>query len=440
MPPRSERELMDYIAGDMNGWLGNYVEYARRLTDAPLAFHVAGGLGAMAGAVGSQLFWYGGGHREQWPNLYLLMLAPSGIMRKSTSVDLPTDALVRARPGVILDREFSPEQFIRNLADQPTSVLKEAEFGSLLERMKSSYMQGMKQRLTDLYDCQQAYERALRGADGRGERIKIVRPSLTIVAASTMDWLVESLTETDMRSGFMPRFLFISPKEKEPEPAGGYWADSDTSMVTHLVKALSKMAHMNRTEVSFRRVRRRVVEWTTDAAAVAQTGEADSNLLGLYSRLGHHLAKLCALITVSDAGIEPTYEVSEDAAERAIALLEWILESTARVFEERVIFSKFERLAQEALRRIGGGIDRSKLLKDMRCPAQDLNRLLQTLTERGQITEEAITTAGRPRKIITRVLDAPSLVADAKEVKEAEGSWERSPPNHVVSFARGGSV
>ena len=143
-----EREIMRYVAGPSTGWLGNYVDYARKMTDAPLAFHVAGGLAAMAGAIGSNVYWKGGGGREQWPNLYILLLAPSGVFRKSTSVDLPTYPLGNAVPGVILDREFSPEQFIRNLAAQPTSVLKESEFGSLLERMKSSYMQGMKQRLT----------------------------------------------------------------------------------------------------------------------------------------------------------------------------------------------------------------------------------------------------------------------------------------------------
>lgn len=399
-----EREVMKYVAGDENGVLGTYVMHARRLTDAPIAFHVAGGLAAMAGAVGSNVYWYGGGHREQWPNLYILLLAPSGVFRKSTSVDLPTNPLADAIPGIILDREFSPEQFIRNLAEHPTSVLKESEFGSLLERMKSSYMQGMKQRLTDLFDCQDSYDRTIRGVSGSGERIRIIRPALTILAASTLDWLVESLTETDMRSGFMPRFLFVAPTQKESEPPGGYWAEGDSQKLRAITKAFSQMAHMKRAEVSFKQVRRRIVQWSTEQTDIAESGTAPDELMGLYSRLGHHLAKLCALITVSDEGIQPAYEVTPEAAERAIAFLEWILEGTARVFDERVTFSKFEQQAQKALRFIGAQTERGVLLKRMKCAANELDRVLVTLKERGEIMEQTEQTGGRPRKLVVRVI------------------------------------
>jgi hypothetical protein len=427
-----ERETMLRVAGADDSWLGNYVLYARRLTDAPIAFHVAGGLAAMAGAIGSNIFWRGGGHREQWPNLYVLLLAPSGVFRKSTSVDLPTYPLANAVPGIILDREFSPEQFIRNLADHPTSVLKESEFGSLLERMKSSYMQGMKQRLTDLFDCQDSYDRVIRGATGGGERIRIIRPALTILAASTLDWLVESLTETDMRSGFMPRFLFIAPTIKESEPPGGYWAEGDPKMLAYITKALAQMATMKRTEVSFKKVRRRIVEWTTDQSEVAESGTAADELMGLYSRLGHHLAKLCVLLTVSDEGILPAYEITEDAAERAIAMLEWILEGTARVFDERVTFSKFEQQAQKALRFIGGQTERGVLLKRMKCAANELDRLLVTLKERGEIREETEQTGGRPRKLIVRTLPEGG---GEERGRNGAVSGEVSPNGRIVSFS-----
>jgi hypothetical protein len=424
---------MVWIAGAEDSWLRNYVEYARSITDAPLAFHVAGGLAAMAGAVGSNVWWRGGGGREQWPNLYLLLLAPSGIFRKSTSVDIPMNLLAKASPGSLLDREFTPERFIRNLADQPTSVLKESEFASLLERMKSNYMQGMKQRLTDLFDCQDSYDRTLQGASGgRGERISIVRPALTILAASTLDWLVESLTETDMRSGFMPRFLFFAPTLKEAEPAGGYLAEPDRPLENWLVKTLAQMSGMARRQISFAPSRRRIVGWNTDNSAVVEGGQTPDELLGLYSRLGHHLGKIAALLSVSDDGIRSEYAVAEDTAERAIALMEWILAGTGRVFEERVVFSKFELQAQKALRFIGGGIERGALLKKMKCPASELDRLLMTLKDRGEIDEYTEQTAGRPRRMIVRTL--PDLSGEERGGK-GEVSGEESPNGRVVSFA-----
>lgn len=426
----SERDIMQFIVGSQDSMLGSYVAYARQITDAPLAFHVGGGLAMMAGAIGSNIFWRGGGHREQWPNLFLLLLAPSGIFRKSTSVDLPTNLLAAACSGSILDREFSPEQFIRNLAEQPTSLLKESEFSSLLERMKSSYMQGMKQRLTDLYDCQDSYDRMIRGVNGTGERIRIVRPSLSILAASTLDWLVESLTETDMRSGFMPRFLFIAPSEKEPEPPGGYWATGDSRLSAAIIRGLAGLSRMKRAQVSFKPAHRRIVEWTEAHAVQADTGEAPDELLGLYSRLGHHLAKLCTLLTVSEDAIQERYEVSPETADRAIAFMEWILDGTARVFTERVTFSKFEREAQKALRFIGAARDRSDLLKKMKCSAQELDRLVNTLKERGEIIEQVESTGGRPKKMLVRTL--PDLKGEERG-NNGVISGEGSIPTHAIS-------
>ncbi len=244
-----ERALMEAVAGPKHSWLSEYVSYARQITDAPIAFHVGAGLVALAGAVGSKLSWEGGGGRENWANLYVLLLAPSGIYRKSTSVDLACSILDRACPGVVMDREFSPERFIANLAEHPTSVLKEAEFSSLLERMKSSYMTGLKQKLTELYDCVPEYGRNIQGQTEKGvpvpggKRFVITRPALSIISASTTDWLAQSMDANDLRSGFIPRFLMIASTVREPEPTNGYWAERDSGMENWLVQHLGKVAH-----------------------------------------------------------------------------------------------------------------------------------------------------------------------------------------------------
>lgn len=415
-----------HVAGGQGGWLRGYVDHARSVTDAPAIFHVGAGLVALAGAVGSAVSWRGGGNRESWPNLFVLVLAPSGIYRKSTSVDLGVDLLQRACPGVVLDREFSPERFVRNLAAHPTSVLKESEFSSLLERMKSSYMQGMKQRLTDLYDCQAEYTRTIQGpSGGAGEKITIARPALSILAASTLDWLVESLTETDMRSGFMPRFLFFAASQKEPEPPGGYWAEADRATEARLVGSLATLSRLEGSRVSFAPCHRRVVGWVAEHVSVAETEDVPEELMGLYSRLGHHLAKLCVLLQISDDGPSGQYEVRLETAERAITLLEWVLAGTERVFEERIVFSKFERLVQRILALTGEqGADKRDVLRRLKIPVRELDAALQTLAERGEVEVTQAATGGRPRTTIQRVR-RPS---DAEVTKGDTGGrkWDES--------------
>lgn len=404
---------------DGGGFLADYIDYARKLTDAPLAFHCAAGLVAMAGAVGSRVSWHGGGGRENWPSLYVLLLAPSGMYRKSTSVDLACSLLEQAVPGNVMDREFSPERFIRNLAERPTCVLKEAEFSSLLERMKSNYMMGLKQRLTELYDCIPSYDRNINGANGAngGERISIKRPALSILAASTTDWLVASITEMDLRSGFIPRFLLFPGSEREQEPPGGYWAAHSPSTEGKLVGMLREAAHIQPAHLNVSDIRDHLIAW--DNKQRARYDEMTmGDISGVYSRLAHSAAKICALLAVSDMDVTQEYVVPLSIAKRATALMDWILESTETVFAESLVFEKFERLVQRFLQLIKSkgeeGADRSIVLKNMHVDSRTLDRIKDTCLERGELTLEKVPSGGRLREIFKLT------ESDAKKAKEVE--------------------
>ncbi len=416
------------VAGD-TGWLASYVAYARTLTDAPLMFHLGAGFIAVAGAVGSQVSWRGGG-RENWPNLYVLLLAPSGIYRKSTSVDLGCGLLAQACPDRVMDREFSGERFIRNLARQPVSVLKEAEFSSLLERMKASYMAGMDRRLTELWDCQAEYSRHLQGQDGggHGDRIVILRPALSIIAASTTDWLVASITELDLRSGFLPRFLLVPSTEKEEEPPGGYWAEQDRSAETALVTGLRHVATQNRIHVRVTDVVQRLVKWEQGYQKRASRVE---ELSGVYSRLGAHAAKISVLLAISDGDqMGRDLVLTESVVERACAWLDWVVEKSEDTFNQHMVFSKFERLAQKALAYVTPeGTDRRLILRWMHISTDELTKVLKTLEERGEVHVEQ-----RDRRTIVQRLLTPDPVT---LVTFGDGSGDTSRANgHTNGVAK----
>lgn len=422
--------MAEAVAGVHSSWLGGYVDYARGLTDAPLMFHVGAGFVAMAGATGSRLSWQGGGGRENWPNIYILLLAPSGLYRKSTSVDLSCSFLNRAAPGTVMDNEFSPEQFIQSLSEHPSSVIKEAEFSSLLERMKANYMGGLKQRFTELYDCVPEYSRHTRGESmgPGGKRLMILRPALSILAASTTDWLVESITELDLRSGFLPRFLLWPAYMKEPEPKRGYWEERDAGRENALVQQLAAMVHREPATVSFRRVRDQLSRWND--SITKDNPEMVEELGGVYSRLGHHVSKLCALLTISEENPATRYEVTPDVAERVMALMDWVIRSSEQTFSQHLVFSKFERQAQKLLSWIPEeGADRSALLKRSKLKVNEFEGILKTLKERLEIDiDENVVTGGRFKTVIRR-LNPPSL--EDGEIRGNKGgeSGERSSTN-----------
>lgn len=434
----NERELAQYVVGGNSSWLGSYLRYARSLTDAPALFHVGSGLVVLAGAVGSSLAWKGGGGRENWPNLYVLLLAPSGSYRKSTSVDLACSLLVRACPGTVMDNEFSVERFVRSLAEHPTAVLKSAEFSALLERMKASYMGPLKPLLTELYDCVPEYSRRITGEGGsQGEKLRIERPALSIIAASTTDWLVASINEMDLRSGFLPRFVLFPCSQKEPEPQGGYWSEPDPTEEKALISGLAAIRFhgtRGRLTVSFQAVRDELVAWNGRQERRAQIEE----MAGLYSRLGHYAAKLCALLAISDGDDQQgRLEISQDQCQRAIALLEWIVDGSERTFEEHLVFEKFERLMQKALRFIraqeGAEVDQSALLKHLHLKSHELKQVLETLRERGEVDLPPPLATGGRLKTIIRALDTD----DGKKGKKGEVFGELSLVPQPLNGAAG---
>ncbi len=126
----------------------------------------------------------------------------------------------------------------------------------------------------------------------------------------------------------------------------------------------------------------------------------------MYSRVAHSAAKLCALLTIAESDASLEYVVTEDVVERATLLMEWILESTNRTYQEHLVFEKYEQKIQRLLGFIGFGIDgieKGKLLRKMRVPATELANLIGTLKDRGEVTEDTLVTAGRYKTVFSRI-------------------------------------
>ena len=193
------------------GILQSYFQWAEPTTDAPLQFHIAGGL-VLAGTVAGRSIWLDRGHGRLYPNIWALILAPSSFFRKSTAVSQTERILRKYRDGMyLLPNEMTPEKFIDTLANNPQALLRWKEFAGALGQFERNYMFGFKELLTELFDCPPTYERALKSQE---EPIVIEKPHLNIFAASTIDWLLSKIKEGDIRGGFFSRFIYFAPTAK----------------------------------------------------------------------------------------------------------------------------------------------------------------------------------------------------------------------------------
>jgi len=64
------------------GFLGEFIAYLKRRTDCPADFHIHAGMAALAAALGNRV-WCDGWARAISPNLWIVILAPSGCVGRT---------------------------------------------------------------------------------------------------------------------------------------------------------------------------------------------------------------------------------------------------------------------------------------------------------------------------------------------------------------------
>jgi hypothetical protein len=374
-----------------NGWLRDYINYAETLTDAPSEFHLMTGLTLLSVAAGNSITYRGFGGGEHWCNLYALIIAPTGFFRKSTALSIGRRIIGKANKGLILPNEQTRERFLTELKEKPTAILFISEFAAQLSLWGREYMGGMKEIITELYDPMGQYIRQTMKA----EKVIINKPSLSILAATTSDWLVERLTAGDIRGGLMGRFL-ICPASEKTKWQGLPEMPSD-SIEDDLATRLGAISNIECAKVSLDGIKEKLNRWLKTIEALI-TQKANPETAGFTSRMGNHLVKIATLYHISKIGVQNKYEIDDDSLTKAINLISYLLHGLETLTRTTLTLSKTEQDLQRLLQRIkqDGGITHRELLRYSHMKIRDFQAMINTLIDRGEIKSTLIKTPGRP--------------------------------------------
>ena len=163
-----------------------------------------------------------------YPNLWVILVAPQGRGHKSSALRMAKtflDKLPLEHQPTTLASKLTPEALIKSLASQTITaemaegvdpnlikILKKkaqgliysSELGVFLGKEK--YNQGMIALLTDLYDCPDAWtsETIMRGDQ------MLYEVCISVMGASTPDWMQTMLPSDTFKGGFMSRLLLIA--------------------------------------------------------------------------------------------------------------------------------------------------------------------------------------------------------------------------------------
>lgn len=192
------------------GFLEKYVAYAKQLTDAPTIYHYGCAFAVLSTVVGPFV------HEpllKSKANLWILLLGPTTIYRKTTCLNIARMLLLEVDEELIIAADFSPQGLLAEFAEangRAGMLLKDEASGLFHSIRRQDFMSGTKEWLIKLYDGESFYRRL------RKERYGVKNPYFVWLGGAVTTKLMEALTEEDIYSGLMVRFILIQPENRGP--------------------------------------------------------------------------------------------------------------------------------------------------------------------------------------------------------------------------------
>ena len=177
------------------------------------------GISALAGALRRRV-WIDMKRYKIYPSFYICLVAPPGVVAKSTSIDVAMK-LLRKVPGInfgpdsvtwpsLVEKfEECSEAFEFNDLWYPMSALtlEASELGSLLQPQDRS----MIDLYITLWDGRDSYKKATKhsGSDN------VEAPWINMLAGTTPNWIADNMPKATIGGGLTSRIIFVYAKHKE---------------------------------------------------------------------------------------------------------------------------------------------------------------------------------------------------------------------------------
>ena len=362
-----------------------YVEWASEITDAPRAYHEAIARFVLSSVVNRKI-WLPFGPQKLHPNIYMLIVGPSTLKRKSWSVKLGRKLIAEIYPDFTIQETSSRQAFISEFARRDRTpcgagMIHIDELKGFVDRVKmGNWHQGFFQDLSSFYDGESFRRR--RGVDEKEkEEYRIDDPFLNIAACCSFDWLSSSIEASDLLGGFFSRFLWIVDNEPvtqiKTHPSPG-----DAMKYQLLVQKLYRInEYMG------------PAAWSPDADAIYhawiqewrlknQGGQWDSN----YDRMTFVAQKLALLQAISrteltDDLVNPTIYITPADLKPAIQL---VMKTTTAFKDISIGDSRDDLMIRRVAAKIlkAGRIEHAALMRGVRdLDAKKLQLAIATLRE-----------------------------------------------------------
>lgn len=287
-------------------WLNAYLSYSDH-SEAPEKFHMWTGIGTVAGALRRRV-WIDQKYFQWTPNMYIIFVAPPGIVSKSTTASIGMN-LLRQVEGI----KFGPDAvtwqaLVRELQDAKemfqlyegeeeyhtmsalTCVC--SEFGNFL----NPHDREMVDALVSLWDGQVGIWSKITKTQGSD---LIENPWINVLACTTPDWIAGNFPDYMIGGGFTSRCVFVYADAKRklvPYPKYEAQKDHDEQQLKlvqdlgHIANTIAGEYHLSPDARTFGE------EWYEAHYANPPRGLVGERFAGYIARKQTHIHKLAMVL------------------------------------------------------------------------------------------------------------------------------------------------
>ncbi len=398
-----------------NAFVREFIRLREGTNDAPLEYAEAHAIGTLAAIAGPRLTI----PVRQKPrpiacNLFVVIVGPSTIARKSDVQEHTHHLLKEIVPGHLIEAPGSSEALIQDLSSHQETggVLFVDELAWWFAAAKrKTYLSEMKGYVMRAYDGSPLSRRnrakLQKGRDGmmnRAEDADVAdEPCLTILGTSTPERLAQVSSREDIDDGWWPRWIIVWPESRPPlrpmGPPDGAILELRAGVAARLQKVDGRLAGG---------VQALLTPQAWDTAnkifeALETRAVEEPDVAAFVSRMELRVLKVAALLALADdlAGRGNVIVQEGHVTDADRLCTRWLTD--ARRFAESVGLNEFEYSLNQAWRALirmkGRRGPRRDIARAAHVQARVLDEIEKTLVDRGAIEVSEAPTNGRSQKV-----------------------------------------
>jgi len=355
------------------GWIHDYIEWTRQ-TEPPSVFHFFVASTVIGATLGRNVVFDKGAY-QLYPNQCVMIIAPTGICRKTSACNLGTGLYGKAGGTLVGGDKPTPEALVDSLKEQANAVglIYAPELAVFLGKQK--YQEGMVPLLTALFDCPSEWTSK---TIGRGE-VSLSNVALSALFCSTLDWIQTGIAKDAFGGGFMSRFLFVvqeSTSRSFPMPPP---LDKETrkSLISRLTKLKNKKGTFT--------FDKHAAAWYDHWYRTRPAAHGNRQYAGYFERKPDHIIRQAMILHASEFPDDKNLILTEELIVHAERILAWLEVWLPDTFDEMTASGVGEDQSRilRHLKAAGGGMEHSMLLRrnSSRMNAEQFKRAMATLRE-----------------------------------------------------------